>query len=103
MKLFILLLLFPILASAQLMNEKIDNALICAKKGIYYLEENISEKKKTFSTELINNDKLQALCKYSKEEGGYRFESTGYYEGVEVKITLYRSEESLRQQSPPDK
>jgi len=75
----------------------IDFAFQNAKKGIYWALSNIPEKKSKLENDLIADDKLIASVKLYKEVNGVKIESTGYYQTHEVKIILYRSDDSLQE------
>jgi len=97
-KLFILIPIF-LISAFNIQNksdENIDNAFQNAKKGIYYALSNIPENRTRFSRELIDNNKLFAKVKLSKEINGIKIESTGYYSSNEVTIKIYRSFDSLK-------
>jgi hypothetical protein len=96
-----LLLLLPIIliSGINIQNkndENIDYAFQNAKKGMYYALSNIPVDKSRFSSELIDNNKLYAKVKLSKEINGVKIESTGYYNSNEVAIKIYRSFNSLK-------
>jgi len=74
---------------------KMNEAFKNAKKGVYYALSNIPDKKDNWTKELIDDDKLIAKVKLDKEVAGIRIESEGYFSTYEIKITLYRSYESL--------
>jgi len=75
--------------------EKFEFAFINAKKGIYWALNNLNEKKNSLKNDLINDDKLIASVSTSKEINGIKIESEGFYESVKVKITIFKSNESL--------
>jgi len=97
--LLLLLLLFPFLLHAQSEYEKcVDEAVINAKKGIYWAFENIPEKRKEIQHDLISKDKLIAEVKLAKEVEGVRVESTGYFRSTKVTVVLYRSYDLLKKE-----
>jgi len=73
----------------------IESALVNAKKGVYWGLSNIPTRKTKIEKSIINEDKLIAKVKVSKEVNGIRVEATGYYLTNEVSISLYKSAESL--------
>lgn len=91
--LFILLTL-PVLAQKPV-EETLDKALVNAKKGMYWALGNIPNKKSSASNDLIEQDKLISSVRLSKEINGIRIESTGYYEGTQVKLTIFKSSDML--------
>ncbi len=95
---FLVLFLSP--ASYQQNNDEknIDTAFQYAKKGIYYALSNIPENKSRLSRELIENDKLFARVKLTKEINGVKIESTGHFSSDEVTIKIYRSFGSLEKE-----
>ena len=95
----LLVLLFGTSLFAQKgFEEKLDNAYLYAKKGVYFALENIPEKKSKLEKELINEDKIIAKVRLFKEVEGVKIESTGYYESNEVKVILYRSYQLLEKE-----
>jgi hypothetical protein len=92
--LFILLFSGPGKAQTDLESD-IDMAIQNAKKGIYWVLNNIPEKKIKLDNDLIAEDKLFASVKLSKEINGVKIESTGFYNSYTITIKLFRSEESL--------
>ncbi|MEJ5261812.1 MAG: hypothetical protein WHT45_03965 [Ignavibacterium sp.] len=101
MKYFLTLLfsLFIIISTSAIAQSKVDtdieSALINARKGIFWGLMNIPVKKARLEKSLINEDKLIARVKISKELNGVKIESTGYNNTNEVTIVLYRSADSL--------
>jgi hypothetical protein len=100
MKTLIILLLF---AGATYSQNKsfetdMDAAYSNAKKGIYFALENIPDRKASISKELVDNDKLIAKVKLSKEVRGVKIESEGIFQTYEVKIIIYRSYDKLIQE-----
>ncbi|MBE0538362.1 MAG: hypothetical protein IH620_01510 [Ignavibacterium sp.] len=87
-------LTFNIYAQSKTEND-IESLLVNAKKGVYWALANLQGKKTKFDQSLIDNDKLIAKVKVSKELNGVRIESTGYYETNELTLVLYRSREGL--------
>ena len=99
MRSVLFLILFLIITSGsfaqQKLEEDIEVAFQNAKKGIYYALSNIPPKKARLDGNLILNDILVANVKLSKEVNGVKVESTGYYHSNEVKIVIYKSNDSL--------
>lgn len=96
MKIVFMIILSAILTSAQDNPEsKMNEAFQNAKKGVYYALSNIPAKKNSWTKELIDKDKLVAKVKLDKEVAGIKIESEGYFDTYEIKITLYRSYDSL--------
>jgi hypothetical protein len=92
---FFLILGLSCLSQGQSKNdESIDIAYQNAKKGIYWVLENIPEKKR-LDNDLIAGDKLYASVKLEKEVNGIKLESTGYYLSNSVIINIYKSYDSL--------
>lgn len=79
----------------QKMESDIDYAYQYAKKGIYWALSNIPERKTKLDNDLIADDRLYASVTLYKEVQGVKVESTGYYNTNEVKIVVYRSNDSL--------
>ncbi len=77
------------------MEDDITIAYQNAKKGIYWALTNIPEKKSRLDEDLIANDKLYSSVKLDKVVDGIKIESTGFNSSNEVKITIYKSNESL--------
>ena len=96
-KLIILLPLFLISAiNIQNKNEEnINSAFQNAKKGLTYALSNIPENKSRLNHELIDQNRLFAKFKLTKEINGVKIESTGYSSSTEVTIKIYRSLDSL--------
>jgi hypothetical protein len=83
------------LCKAQAKNEEdINVAFQNAKKGVYWVLQNIPEKKR-LNNDLIADDKLYASVKLEKEINGIKIESTGYYLSNSVIINIYKSYDSL--------
>jgi hypothetical protein len=99
MRSVLFLILFLIISSdsfaQQKLEEDIEVAFQNAKKGVYYALSNIPPKKARLDGNLITNDILIANVKLSKEVNGVKVEATGYYHSNEVKIAVYKSNESL--------
>jgi len=88
--------MFSGLVKAQVdLESDIDIAIQNAKKGIYWVLNNIPEKKNKLDNDLISEDKLFASVKLSKEINGIKIESTGFNNSNSVTIKLFRSNESL--------
>ncbi len=81
--------------SQQKLEEDIEVAFQNAKKGVYYALTNIPPKKARMDGNLVSNDVLLANVKLSKEVNGVKVESTGYYHSNEVRIVIYKSNDSL--------
>jgi hypothetical protein len=96
-KLIILLPIFLISAiNIQNKNEEnINSAFQNAKKGLTYALSNIPENKSRLNHELIDQNRLFAKFKLTKEINGVKIESTGYSSSTEVTIKIYRSLDSL--------
>ena len=93
------LILLAVISSGSLAQQKLEEdievAFQNAKKGVYYALSNIPPKKARLDGNLITNDILIANVKLSKEVNGVKVESTGYYYSNEVKIVVYKSNDSL--------
>lgn len=81
----------------QKLEDDIEVAFQNAKKGVYYALSNIPPKKARLDGNLIANDILLANVKLLKEVNGVKVESTGYFHSNEVKIMIYKSNDSLIQ------
>lgn len=94
---FTILILCTIFTSTQyaLGTEQMDKAYANAKKGLQYGLSNLKEKRSRDEYKLIEQDKLLAEVKISKEIGGVKIEARGFFEGEEVSVVTYRSYESL--------
>ena len=91
----LLILVFSCVCKSQTKNEEsIDMAYQNAKKGIYWVLQNIPEKKR-LNSDLIADDKLYASVRFEKEINGIEIESTGYYLSYSVKINIYKSYNNL--------
>ena len=90
-----IILVSSLIYSQDKIESDIDFALQYAKKGIYWALANIPGKKTSLNNDLISEDRLYASVKLEKEINGVKIESTGYYQTLEVKITIYRSNDSL--------
>ena len=93
---FAIILISSLTYSQDKIESDIDLALQYAKKGIYWALANIPEKKTSLNNDLISEDRLYASVRLEKEVNGIKIESTGYYQTLEVKITIYRSNDSLK-------
>ena len=93
---FAIILISSLTYSQDKIESDIDFALQYAKKGIYWALANIPEKKTSLNNDLISEDRLYASVRLEKEVNGIKIESTGYYQTLEVKITIYRSNNSLK-------
>ena len=93
---FACIILFSSVAfTQQKMESDIDFAYQYAKKGIYWALSNIPERKSKLDNDLIADDRLYASVTLYKEVQGVKIESTGFYNTQEVKLTIYRSNDSL--------
>ncbi len=81
--------------SQQKLEDDIEIAFQNAKKGIYWALSNIPAKKAKLDNNLISDDILLTNVKLSKEVNGVKVESVGYFHSNEVKIIVYKSNESL--------
>ena len=93
---FVCVILFSSIAFTQeKMESDMDHAFQNAKKGVYWALTNIPERKTKLDNDLIADDRLYASVTLYKEVQGVKVESTGYYNTNEVKIVVYRSNDSL--------
>lgn len=90
------LFLTQIIFSQTKIEKDIDSAYQNAKKGIYWALSNIPEKKSKLDNDLVADDKLYSSVKLEKEINGIKIESTGYFNTNEVKVTIYKSNDSLK-------
>ena len=101
MKSLFMIVLTVLLATTGLSQEKIesdiDYAYQNAKKGIYWALSNIPQKKSKLEDDLIADDRLYAQVKLTKEVNGVKIVSTGYYQTNQVTISIYRSNDSLKE------
>jgi len=101
MKSLFILALTVVLSTAGFSQEKIesdiDYAYQNAKKGIYWALSNIPQKKSKAESDLIADDRLYAHVKLHKEVNGVKIVSTGYYQTNQVTISIYRSNDSLKE------
>lgn len=81
--------------SQQKLEDDIEAAYQNAKKGLYWALANIPPKKARIDNNLVGNDILIANVRLSKEINGVKVESVGYYHSNEVKIVVFKSNESL--------
>jgi hypothetical protein len=96
MYLFVFIIVLSGLVKAQTdLESDIDMTIQNAKKGIYWALNNIPEKKSKLDNDLIDEDKLFASVKLSKEINGVKIEATGFNNSYTVTIKLFRSNESL--------
>lgn len=99
LKLFPLIILLTLTLYSQentsSFEEDLQHAYVNAKKGLYYALNNIPESKSSLNQDLIEEDKLVAEIKLSKETNGVKVESTGYYLSYSVQVVVYRSYDSL--------
>ena len=101
MKTLFVLTLAALLSTTGFSQEKIesdiDYAYQNAKKGVYWALSNIPEKKSKLESDLIADDRLYANVKLTKEVNGVKIVSTGQYQTNEVSISIYRSNDSLKE------
>lgn len=101
-KYLLLVIVFPLLLISQSQKtsfeDDLEHAFVNAKKGIYYALNNIPESKGSLHQDLIEEDKLIAEIKLSKETNGVRVESVGHFKTYAVEITVYRSYNSLEEE-----
>jgi len=101
MKTLFVLALAALLSTTGFSQEKvesdIDYAYQNAKKGIYWALSNIPEKKSKLESDLIADDRLYATVRLEKEVNGVKIVSTGYYQTNKVTISIYRSNDSLKE------
>ncbi len=83
--------------SQEKIESDIDYAFQNAKKGIYWALSNIPEKKSKIESDLIADDRLYAHVRLDKEVNGVKIVSTGHYQTNKVTITIYRSNDSLKE------
>ena len=83
--------------SQEKMESDIDYAYQNAKKGIYWALSNIPQKKSKLDSDLIANDRLYAQVRLDKEINGVKIVSTGHYQTNKVIISIYRSNDSLKE------
>ena len=83
--------------SQEKMESDIDFAYQNAKKGIYWALSNIPEKKSKLDNDLIADDRLYAHVRLDKEVNGVKIVSTGHYQTNKVIISIYRSNDSLKE------
>jgi hypothetical protein len=101
MKILIVITLAALLSTTGFSQEKIesdiDYAYQNAKKGVYWALSNIPEKKSKLDSDLIADDRLYAHVKLDKEVNGVKIVSTGHYQTNKVTISIYRSNDSLKE------
>jgi hypothetical protein len=101
MKSLFILALTVVLSNTGFSQEKIesdiDYAYQNAKKGIYWALSNIPQKKSKAESDLIADDRLYAHVKLAKEVNGVKIVSTGHYQTNQVTISIYRSNDSLKE------
>ena len=101
MKSLFMIVLTVLLSTTGLSQEKIesdiDYAYQNAKKGIYWALSNIPQKKSKLEDDLIADDRLYAQVKLTKEVNGVKIVSTGHYQTNQVTISIYRSNDSLKE------
>jgi hypothetical protein len=83
--------------SQEKMESDIDYAYQNAIKGIYWALTNMPEKKSKIESDLIADDRLYAHVKLNKEVNGVKIVSTGHYQTNKVTISIYRSNDSLKE------
>ncbi len=77
------------------MEDEINIAYQNAKKGIYWALTNIPDKKSKLDEDLVANDKLYSSVRLEKVIDGIKVEATGFNSSNEVKIIIYKSNETL--------
>jgi len=101
MKALIVITLLTLLTTTGFTQEKlesdIDYAYQNAKKGIYWALSNIPKKKIKLDSDLIADDRLYAHVRLNKEVNGVKIVSTGHYQTNKVTISIYRSNDSLKE------
>ena len=101
MKALIVITLLTLLTTTGFTQEKlesdIDYAYQNAKKGIYWALSNIPKKKTKLDRDLIADDRLYAHVRLNKEVNGVKIVSTGHYQTNKVIISIYRSNDSLKE------
>ena len=83
--------------SQEKMESDIDYAYQNSKKGIYWALSNIPQKKSKVESDLIADDRLYAHVKLDKEVNGVKIVSTGHYQTNQVTISIYRSNDTLKE------
>ena len=83
--------------SQEKMESDIDYAYQNAMKGMYWVLSNIPQKRTKVDTDLIADDRLYAHVKLTKEVNGVKIVSTGHYQTNHVTISIYRSNDSLKE------
>lgn len=90
----------------QKLEDDVEIAFQNAKKGIYWALSNIPDRRVKLDNNLIADDLLYSSVKLFKEVNGVKIESVGYYQSNEVKIIVYKSNDSLIKDgyldAPPD-
>lgn len=84
--------------SQAVLESDIEIAYQSAKKGIYWALSNIPEKRARLENDLIDNNRLVAKVKLSKQVNGIKIESTGYHLTNELTIKIYKSNDSLEKE-----
>lgn len=93
---FVVLIVFTSISfSQQKLEDDIEVAYQNAKKGLYWALANIPPKKARLDNNLVGDDILIANVRLSKEINGVKVESVGYFHSNEVKIVVFKSNESL--------
>lgn len=105
MKLFVLFfsVYMFFLPFSETMEDEINFATNNARKGIYHGLSSIRKMKSKIDEKMVDNDKLVADVKVTKEINGVRIESEGFYNTTSVRIIVYRSLESLIKDNYIDK
>ncbi|MBZ0179388.1 MAG: hypothetical protein K8F36_08855 [Melioribacteraceae bacterium] len=93
--LIILLSIPSIIFGQNKSDELLDQAILKAKKGIYWAYENIPLKKSSLKESLISEDELVAEVKIDKTIEGVIIESKGYSGTYTAQLTIYKSYDSL--------
>ena len=101
MRIVILISIFVFSSSFISAQEKIESdidfAYQYAMKGIYWALSNIPVKKSKLERDLIADDRLYAHVRLDKEVNGVKIVSTGHYQTNKVTISIYRSNDSLKE------
>jgi len=101
MKSLFILTLTVLLSNSGFSQEKIESdidfAYQNAKKGVYWALSSIPEKKSKLESDLIADDKLYAHVRLDKEVNGVKIVSTGHYQTNKVTISIYRSNDTLKE------
>lgn len=66
-----------------------------AQKAVVWALSNIPDRRAKEEKKLVENDKLIAEVSIEKEINGIRIEATGFINSTSIKVTVYRSYDSL--------